>query len=205
MSGALSYAAALLSRGEARAALELARTLPDSTLTAAAAALRLGEVTLARELLVCALPSARRSLLLTRATWLQDPAAALHSARQVRQQARREGDAPALIAAVTLLAETQLLLDPDPFLPLRTLAEGLKVSEMMGQPADAHLLSALATAQRRAPRKADRLAEHALERAGAGSPARIGALLTLGQREAADQERERAELDARWLRAFTRP
>lgn len=192
----------LLAQGQPREALRRARALPEGALLAAAAALRLGDTVTAQALLEGLPVTARRAVLLARAAWLEGRPTALALGEEARTLARQEGDAPALVAAVTLLAETQLLTGAERFLPLRTLAEGLKVAELTGQEADAHLLAVLAAAQRLSPRKAAQTAAKALSRAQVGSPAQVGALLLLGETEQAAQQREAGELDGRWLRVF---
>lgn len=171
---------------------------------AAASALRLGQVPAALTLIGTLPKDARRAVLLARAHWLGgDPG----WAEAARSQGRREGDAPALVAAVTLLGETQLA---DPQAALRTLAEGLKVAELVGGAADAHLLAVLAYTQRfvgsglignnfvGGEAKAHRTAHKALERAGPRSPARVWALLALGRAAEAAAEAEAGQLTAGW-------
>ena len=169
----------------------------DGASIAAAAALRLGQLETAA-ILISALPQdARRAVLEARAHLLSGETT-LDWAEAARDRARREGDAPALIAAVTLLGEWQLR---QPFAALRTLAEGLKVAELTGEAADAHLLAVLAHAQRRAgsASKAGRTAEKALERSRPRSPARVWALLALGRSEEAETQRQTGQLAANWL------
>ncbi len=165
--------------------------------TAAAAALRLGKVGQARAIAATLPPSARRAVLYARAEALGGEPA-LSWAEQARDQARREGDAPALIAAAILLGELQL---SEPFAALRSLAEGLKVAEVVGQEADAHLLAVLAYAQQRvgSSAKAQRTAHKALDRSLPRSPARVWALLVLGQTEAARTELRAGQLSQGWL------
>lgn len=187
----------------------MAAPLPQGALLAAAAALRLGETGSALALLESAPHSARRAVLLARAAWLaadgpDEAVKASHEAQQARAQARAEGDAPALVTAVTLCGELELLVASERYAPLRTLAEGLKVAEIVGESADAHLLAVLAAAQRFSPRKAAQSAQKALERASVGSPAQVGALLLLGQLDEAHAQQQAAELDERWLRVFKR-
>ncbi len=170
----LTHAAALLRLGEAGAALDVLRALPDT---------------------------ARPSVLRARARWQQADAAAQEATLQARALARREGDGAALIAAATLRGE-QLL--PDPYAALRTLAEGLKVAEQTGQAADAHLLAVLAHAQRRlGGPKGARTAARALERSAPRSPARVLALLALDRAPQAHAEAADGELAAVWWRGFT--
>ncbi len=209
----LAQATAELVQGRPRQALALAQasTGQSAAALAAAAALRLGDTAQARRLLDRLTPSARRTVLLARCTWLEQGADTLTQelAQQARTLARQEGDAPALVAAVTLLAELQLLAADDQagadrFAPLHTLAEGLKVAEVTGQAADAHLLAVLAAAQAPAgsARKALTTATKALARAQANSPAQVGALLLLGRPQEAQQAQQAGELDERWLRVF---
>lgn len=164
---------------------------------AAAAALRLGQLQEALELIGSLPGDARHAVLLARAHWLggdPDPG----WAEAARTQARQEGDAPALVAAVTLLGEVQL--SDSPRAALRTLAEGLKVAELMGQEADAHLLAVLAYTQRfiGSEAKAHRTAHKALERAAPRSPARVWALLALGRDVEAGAEAAAGQLASGW-------
>ncbi|WP_241191237.1 hypothetical protein [Deinococcus psychrotolerans] len=191
------------------AALALRAGVPDAALRwaliagerqlAAAAALRLGQTAQALELIAPLPHTARRAVLLARAHALEGQTE-LSWAEQARQQARSEGDASALVAAVTLLGELQLA---QPYAALRTLAEGLKVAELVGGAADAHLLAVLAYAQRLvggsgSTAKAERTAHKALERSMPRSPARIWALLALGRLAEAQAEREAGQLGAAW-------
>ncbi|WP_293910577.1 hypothetical protein [Deinococcus sp.] len=189
------------------AALALRHGVPDLALRwalaagqnglAAAAALRLGFTGQALDLTQTLPDDARRAVLIARACSLGgDPS--LSWAEQARALARQEGDAPALIAAVTLLGELRLT---EPRAALRTLAEGLKVAEMVGEAADAHLLAVLAHAQARAGGRSKSLktAQKSLERSPQRSPARIWALLALGQTEQAGVQRRAGQLDERWF------
>lgn len=188
-----------LSHGRPRLALAWGR----QPLTRAAAHLRLGEVGEGRRELAPLPDTARPALLRARAAALAGEPEAEALAIHARLLARREGDAGALVAAATLLGE--LSLPADPRLSLRTLAEGLKVAELTGQEADAHLLAVLAHAQRAlgAGPKADRTAEKALSRAAPRSPARVLALLALGRREEAEGEAQAGELAPGWWQPFT--
>ncbi len=168
---------------------------------AAAAALRLGQLEVALSLIAALPDDARRAVLLARAHWLGSDSE-VHWAEAARRQARQDGDAPALIAAVTLLGEVQL---GDPHAALRTLAEGLKVAEIVGEAADAHLLAVLAYTQRfvgsglvGSEAKAQRTAHKALERADPGSPARVWGLLVLGRETEAAAEAAAGQLAAGW-------
>lgn len=166
----------------------------------AAACLRRGDfgVVLARDMP----QTARWRVLHARAAWMAGDAGALAQAHAARLQARTEGDAPALTAAATLCGELELQNDPK--MALRSLAEGLKVAEVVGEEADAHLLAVLAYAQRRAggEAKAQRTAEKALSRAQPRSPARVLALRLLGQTEPARAEAEAGELSGVWWQAL---
>ncbi len=190
-------AALALSAGVPDLALRwaLAAGLPGAAL-AAAAALRLGELETAVRLAQPLPPDARKAVLLARAQALGGERST-SAAAQARLQARAEGDAPALIAAVILLGELQL---GEPLAALRTLAEGLKVAELINREADAHLLAVLAHAQRPigSGAKARRTAEKALERAAPRSPARVWALLALERPEDAERERLAGQLSAAW-------
>ncbi|MPY65897.1 hypothetical protein F8S09_04180 [Deinococcus sp. SDU3-2] len=171
-------------------------------LTRAAAHLRLGEVEEARRELAPLPDTARPALLRARAASLAGELEAEALATHARLLARQEGDAGALTAAATLLGE--LSLPTDPRLSLRTLAEGLKIAELTGQEADAHLLAVLAHAQRAlgAGPKAERTAGKALDRAAPRSPARVLALLALGRSEEA--EAQAGELAPGWWHPFRR-
>ncbi|ANE44812.1 hypothetical protein SU48_06200 [Deinococcus puniceus] len=187
----------------------LAAQWAADSLTRAAALLRLGHTEAARETLSPLPDSPRVALLLARLLALENQADAVGQARaqatHARALARAEGDAAALVAAATLLGE--LLLPTDPRAALRTLAEGLKVAEMAGEAADAHLLAVLAHVQAAVggAEKARRTAEKALARAAPRSPARVVALLALGQPEGAYAEASAGELDERWLLPFSLP
>ena len=195
--GELSKAAALALRsGVPDLALRWALAAGETAL-AAAAALRLGQLEQALELILTLPEDARRAVLMARVRSLgADPS--LTWAEQARTLARQHGDAPALIAAVTLLGELHLT---EPRVALRTLAEGLKVAEMVGEAADAHLLAVLAHAQARSGghSKAVKTAQKALERSPQRSPACIWALLALGQKEEAEVQRRAGQLDQRWF------
>ncbi|KEF33286.1 hypothetical protein RDMS_13150 [Deinococcus sp. RL] len=192
-------AALALQRGRPRLALAWSR----DPLIRAAAHLRLGAVAEARRELASLSDAARSTLLRARAGALAGELGAEALAVQARLLARQEGDAGALVAAATLLGE--LALPTDPRRSLRTLAEGLKVAELTGQEADAHLLAVLAHAQRAlgAGPKAGRTAEKALARSAPRSPARVLALLACGQSAAAEAEAQAGELAPGWWR-FTR-
>lgn len=170
-------------------------------LTHAAAWLRLGEIGQAREILGTVPPSARAQVLLARSAALAGERAALSLAHAARQGSRREGDAGALIAAATLCGELERA---GPHQALRSLAEGLKVAELLGTQADAHLLAVLAHVQRAAggAGKAQRTAGKALDRADPGSPAQVLALLALGRPEEARVQAEAGELAPAWWGGF---
>ncbi|GAA5449021.1 hypothetical protein [Deinococcus depolymerans] len=201
-------------RGDAGAhALRLGRphlTLDWSAdaLTRAAAHLRLGDTGAARQELRGQPDTARPAVLHARAARLdRAPDAAPLSAHAARL-ARTEGDGNALIAAAILNAEQDLAgTDRSAhFAALRTLAEGLKVAEMTGQPADPHLLAVLAHAQRPLnARKAAATAAKALDRSDPGSPARVLALLALDRPADAHAQAQRGSLAEAWWEPFTRP
>ncbi|MFC4639594.1 hypothetical protein [Deinococcus hohokamensis] len=177
-----------------------ARWSPDP-LIQAAAWLRLGDPAQAQAMLAPALPSARTAVLGARAVWQQGAPAALTLGEEARRLARLEGDAGALVAAVTLLGEQHL---EQPFMALRTLAEGLKVAELTAQPADAHLLAVLAHAQvRLGGNKGRHTAEKALDRAAPGSPAQVLALLALDRRPEALAQAARGHLAPLWWAPFS--
>ena len=158
--------------------------------------LRLGEAAAVLALLATLPPSARVQVLKARAL------GTLPAAHEARSLARRDADGPALVAAVTLLGE--LLLPTDPRAALLTLAEGLKVAEQLNAEADAHLLAVLAHVQARlgGDSKARKTAQKALERSSPRSPARVIALLALGQGAEAEAERRAGELSADWVKVF---
>ena len=163
------------------------------------ALLRLGEAQQARALLAQLPASARRAVLEARASAQLGESQALTLAQAARTQARREGDAAALIAAATLLGELEVV-GGVPMTALRSLAEGLKVAELTGAAADPHLLAVLAHVQARvgSPAKARQTAERALGRSMPRSPARVLALLVLGRGDEARQEAQGGELAAVW-------
>lgn len=181
----------------------LAAQWATDSLTRAAALLRSGLTEAARQILAPLQGSPRGALLLARLLALENQTDAVAQATHARALARAEGDAGALTAAATLLGE--LLLPTDSRAALRTLAEGLKVAEMAGEAADAHLLAVLAHVQAAVggADKARRTAEKALARSAPRSPARVVALLALGQPEQAQAEAAAGELDGRWLAPFT--
>ncbi|THF88676.1 hypothetical protein E7T09_05700 [Deinococcus sp. KSM4-11] len=167
-------------------------------LTLAAALLRLGRATDALDLLEAQPDAARTAVLRARARWQLGQRA--DQADVARILARREGDTPALMAAVTLAGEQAL---GAPYAALRTLAEGLRVSEQLGQPADAHLLSVLAHAQLKlGGSKGRRTAARALERSVARSPARVLALLALRRDSEALAEARDGEIHPVWWEAL---
>ncbi|WP_371864529.1 hypothetical protein [Deinococcus kurensis] len=166
----------------------------------AAAHLRLGESGPALAELTGEPAGARVALLRARAAALSGAQDAPALAAHARTLARQEGDSAALIAAATLLAEEQ---QAEPYGALRTLAEGLKVAEIAGQSADAHLLAVLAHTQGRLnARKGQATAAKALERSVQRSPARVLALLALRRTAEADREAAGGALHPGWW-AFT--
>lgn len=180
---------------------QLAASWSPEPLVRAAAWLRLGEAHQALAVLIQAPPTARTAVLKARAAWQRDEGAAQSLAEEARRRARLEGDASALIAAVTLLGEQQL---NDPFAALRTLAEGLKVAEIAAQPADAHLLAVLAHVQLRlGGSKGKRTADKALARAAPASPAHVLALLALQRQDEALAQATRGGLSPVWWAAFS--
>nr|WP_229783534.1 hypothetical protein [Deinococcus sedimenti] len=190
-------------RAEEAAALALhwgapGRTLAWSTepLLRAAAYLRGGQTDAARAELTGEPEGARVTLLRARAASLEARTDAPDLAGSARTLARHEGDSAALIAAVTLLAEGQ---QADSHAALRTLAEGLKVAEIAGQSADAHLLAVLAHTQLRLnPRKGQATAAKALERSAPRSPARVLALRALNRADEGMLEARAGELHPGW-------
>ncbi|WP_245557732.1 hypothetical protein [Deinococcus apachensis] len=176
----------------------------EDPLLLAAAQLRLGEAAVALVSLQDQPDTARPALLRARAAW-QGSGDAATLAWHARTLARSEGDAGALVAAVTLLGE--LLLPSDPRAALRTLAEGLKVAELTGQEADAHLMAVLAHTQAAlgSADKAGRTGAKALGRSLPRSPARVAALLALGRGEEARAEAAAGELAEIWWRGLSSP
>lgn len=154
----------------------------------AAALLRLGRRRAVLEVLGGVQEDARVLVLRARAL------GTLEAAQHARDRARQEGDSPALIAAATLMGE--LLLASDARAALRALAEGLKVSELMREGTDAHLLAVLSLVQARigGGAKARKTAEKALTNSLPRSPGRVLALLALGRRAEAEAERAAGEL-----------
>ncbi|GGR38713.1 hypothetical protein [Deinococcus ruber] len=187
-------AAEALSAGRPRLAARWAAG--HAPLLHAAALLRLGASEQVLSLLESLPASARVQVLRARAL------GTLPAAEAAVRLARREGDAPALIAAVTLLGER--LLPADPRAALLALAEGLKVAEQLNEEADAHLLAVLAHVQARlgGAGKARKTAQKALDRSSPRSPARAVALLALERPEDAEAERTAGELSLDWVRAF---
>ncbi|CAM3226962.1 hypothetical protein DEDE109153_05460 [Deinococcus deserti] len=178
----------------------LAAAWTDIPVVRAAALLRLGEAAAALEALREQEHAARPAALRARAAWQQQSSGAITEAEEARRLAQAEGDAAALVAVATLRGEQRL---SDPFAALRALAEGLKVAEMTGDPADAHLLAVLGHAQLRlGSSKGRRTAEKGLERSLPGSPARVLALLALEQPEEALTQAKAGELAPVWWRGF---
>lgn len=179
-------------------------------LVRAAAWLRLGEAGQAlAELDAAPDASARQAVLRARAAWQRHLSADGAAGEQATGEqidtalhlARQEGDAGALVAAVTLRGEA-LVRAGERFAALRALAEGLKVAELGAQAADAHLLAVLAHAQ--GGPKGGRSAAKALERSAPGSPARVLALLALGRPADAQAQAAAGDLSALWW-AFVPP
>lgn len=166
-----------------------------------AALLRLGRPEQVLSLLADTPQSARIALLCARASWQLQSGPALSQAEQARRLARQEGDAGAIVASAALLGEMQL---SHPKLALRTLAEGLKIAELLGEETDAYLLAVLAHAQASAGGypKALKTAEKALARSPERSPARAVALLALGRTEEMKEVAQAGELSYLWFRPF---
>ena len=203
-SGELSAAVrAALALGRPSLAVRWSQQQPDrderSALNLAAAYCRLGEGQAALAELTGQPDNARVSVLRARASHVQG-SASLTEIQHAVTRARQEGDAPALIAALTLHGET-LLTAGDGRAALRTLAEGLKIAELLSEAADAHLLAILAHAQATigSPGKARATAVKALARSAPRSPARVNALLALGREDEAQREARDGELHPRWL------
>ena len=190
-----------------RAAEALALGYPDvaarwspNPLVKAAALLRLGQPQDALDVLPV-VQSAREAVLKARAAWQLQQEDALVQAEKARQLARKEGDAGAIIASAALLGEMHLT---EPRTALRTLAEGLKVAEVIGAEADAYLLAVLAHAQARSggTGKAQKTAAKALSRSPERSPARVVALLALKRNEEAKEVATAGKLGDLWFRPF---
>lgn len=190
-----------LQLGYPRTALTWAAGTEVGAQTRAAAWLRLGDPSAARTSLERQPESARTQVLLARAAWQESHPEAVSRAEHARRLARQEGDAAALIAAATLMGEMQFR---QPFQALRSLAEGLRVAEHLGEEADAHLLAVLALVQRQvgSGAKAGRTARKALDRSLPRSPARVLALLALERPEQAHAEAQAGELGGVWWRPF---
>ncbi|WP_291431365.1 hypothetical protein [Deinococcus sp.] len=174
----------------------------DEPLLLAAAHLRLGRPDAALSTLSGLPDTARPALLRARAAQQGGAPDALAQATHARTLARADGDGGALVAAATLLAEYHLRAGAH-HEALRTLAEGLKVAEMTGQPADPYLLAVLAHAQKPLnSRKAAATAAKALDRGDPGSPARVLALLALDRPDEAHAQAQRGSLAAAWWEPF---
>lgn len=183
----------------------------------AAAHLRLGDTGAARQELRAQPDAARPAVLNARAARLDGSPDAAALAAHAARLARAEGDGNALIAAAILNAEQDLFrASPERpgvaadraahFAALRSLAEGLKVAELTGQPADPHLLAVLAHAQRPLnARKAAATAAKALDRGEPGSPARVLALLALDRPADAHAQARRGSLAAAWWEPLALP
>lgn len=193
----LFYAAEALALGLPDVA---ARWSPDP-LVKAAAFLRMGQPQEAKEALRD-VENARVAVLRARAAWQLQHPEALPLAETARRLARQEGDAEAIIASAALLGELHLT---EPRVALRTLAEGLKVAEVIGAEADAYLLAVLAHAQARAggTDKAQKTARKALARSPDRSPARAVALLALNRPADAREVAAAGKLGGLWLIPFT--
>lgn len=175
----------------------------------ASAALRLGRFDDALGTLAEAPKTARTAVLRGRALAMSGNVEAPAAALAARAAARAEGDAPALVAAVTLLGELEHAARPEhkgAFAALRTLAEGLKVAELTGEHADPHLLAVLAHVQRDvgSAAKGQATAGKALERASRRSPARVLALLALNRASDAAEETAGGQLRALAVPGFLR-
>ncbi|WP_233554531.1 hypothetical protein [Deinococcus cavernae] len=191
----------------AQAAQALALGYPDvaarwsaDPLVQAAAYLRLGQPLQA----LAVLPEtqeARAAVLEARASWQLQRSDAGPLAENARRLARQAGDAGAIVAGAALLGEMHL---PEPRQALRTLAEGLKVAEIISEPADVYLLAVLAHAQARSGglAKARQTAQKAYSRSPERSPARVVALLALRCPRDADEVAAAGKLGAVWFRPF---
>lgn len=201
---AAAYADLMPEHRAAAAALALREGRPhlaaswatDDPLLRSAALLRLGQARAALDALQGAGTGARPAVLRARAHWQERSAAAPALATEAIQLARQARDGAALTAAVTLQGEQHL---SDAYAALRTLAEGLRIAESQGQPADAHLLAVLAHVHLRlGGPKGARTAAKALARSDARSPARVLALLALHRDEDALAEAQAGHLHAIW-------
>ncbi len=133
-------------------------------------------------------------------------AQALELASQAHEAAFEAGDAPVLIAVIALLGELELrgALESGSrtglFAALNVLAEGLKLSEILRDPADPHVLALIALTQQQIKEgpKAQATAAKALERSLAFSPAGVLALTVLGRHEEAQGQAEAGALADGW-------
>lgn len=175
-----------------------------------AAWLRLGEAERVQRALAAA-ADYRDVLMLARAhALLRQFAPAAEYAAQARADAFDAGDAPALLAAIALLGELELRTSlqagsrSGAMSALNILAEGLKIGEQIGAPADPHVLALVALSQRHVmgfdtpSHKSQATAKKALGRSLAYSPASVLALLTLSRTAQAHAEAEAGALAAGW-------
>ncbi|MDO4264229.1 MAG: hypothetical protein Q4C67_08515 [Deinococcus sp.] len=143
---------------------------------------------------------ARAALLAGDAVQAQERAAGAHAG------AFEAGDAPSLMAAIALLGELELRgaltsgSRTGLHAALNVLAEGLKISEIVNEPADPHVLALIALTQQRIKDgpKAQATAAKALDRSLAFSPSGVLALTVLGRCEEAQGQAEAGSLAGGW-------
>lgn len=194
-----------LSAEWATAASSTGRGQGESQQIAAAAWLRAGDTEKALTLLSGEHP--RITVMQARARLLDgDLTAASELAAQAHAGAFDAGDAPALLAAIALLGELELRGAlrsggrTGLHAALRVLAEGLKVSEIVNEPADPHILALVALTQKHIQdgTKAQATAAGALDRSLAFSPSSVLALTVLGRHEEAAGQAEAGALADGW-------
>ncbi|WP_189643865.1 hypothetical protein [Deinococcus piscis] len=172
----------------------------------AAAHLRMGHTEAALPLLQGA-DDHRAEVMRARAALLAgDPVQAQERAAQAHARAFEAGDAPSLLAAIALLGELELrgALESGSrtglHAALNVLAEGLKIAEIVNEPADPHVLALIALTQHHinSGPKAQATAAKALDRSLAFSPAQVLALTVLGRHEEAQGQAAAGTLADAW-------
>lgn len=172
----------------------------------AAAQLRLGHTEAALTLLRDE-DDHRSEVMRARAALLDgDAVQAQERAAQAHAGAFEAGDAPSLLAAIALLGELELrgALESGSrtglHAALNVLAEGLKIAEIINEPADPHVLALVALTQHHinSGPKAQATAAKALDRSLAFSPAQVLALTVLGRRKEAQGQAEAGALAGGW-------
>lgn len=172
----------------------------------AAAQLRLGDSDAALALL-SGEDDHRAEVMRARAALLAgDAVQAQERAAQAHGRAFEAGDAPSLLAAIALLGELELrgALESGSrtglHAALNVLAEGLKIAEIVNEPADPHVLALIALTQHhiKGGPKAQATAAKALDRSLAFSPSGVLALTVLGRHEEAQGQAEAGALADGW-------